>query len=148
MSNASKSEVKEIMFFKGKLRTRLIGLMNLKLILPFSVRKTVTEGIFNSVLVYCLPLFGGYDAGQLSDIKVLQNKATQIVYHAPPRAHRAAMYDKLGWLTVNQLVFYHSLLTVFKIQKRVENLAKKLKYDNRNDNIIIQSCSLMESSST
>ena len=47
--------------------------------------KAITEGIFNSTLVYCLPLFGGSDKVHVKDIQVLQNKAKQIVCHAPPR---------------------------------------------------------------
>ena len=127
-----------------KLRKRLTGIRNLKFILPFQLRKTVSEGLFNSVLVYCLPLFGGCEAGHLRDIQVLQNKAAQVVCHAPPRAHRAAMYDKLGWLTVSQLVYYHSLLTVFKIRKsgEPEYLARKLNHENRLQKIIIPNTGL------
>ena len=42
-----------------KLQTRLVGLMKLKFIVETSTMKTITEGLFNSVLVNCLPLFGG-----------------------------------------------------------------------------------------
>ena len=92
-----------------KLRTRLRGLMHIKYILPYKTRKTVTEGIFNSVLVYSLPLLGGCDVGQVWDMQVLQNKGARIVCHSPPRANRASMFKKLHWMTVNQLVSYHSL---------------------------------------
>ena len=59
----------------AKLRTRLTALLHLKYICPFHIRKTVTEGIFNSVMIYCLPLFGGLDKGQIQDIQVLQNES-------------------------------------------------------------------------
>ena len=62
-----------------KLRTRLTGLMHIKYILPYHTRKIVTEGIFNSALVYCLPLFGGCHVGQVKEIQILQNKAARIV---------------------------------------------------------------------
>ena len=67
--------------------------------------KTIAEGLCNSVLVYCLPLFGGCDKGDLQATQVLQNKAAQIVTRSPPRAHRESMYDSLGWMTVNQLSY-------------------------------------------
>ena len=57
-----------------KLKTRLIGLNKLKFIVPYETRKTITIGIFNSVLVYCLPLFGGCNMGDVRDLQVLQNK--------------------------------------------------------------------------
>ena len=52
----------------------------------FQVKKTISEGVFNSVLVYCLPLFGGMDVGDLRDLQVMQNKAAQTVTMSPPRA--------------------------------------------------------------
>ena len=122
-----------------KLKTRLVGLGKLKFIVPYETRKTLTLGIFNSVLVYCLPLFGGCDLGQTRKLQLLQNKAAQIVSHKPPRTNRAELFDKLEWMTVSQLVVYHTLLTVFKIRQasEPEYLSKILKLDNRNGKIIL-----------
>ena len=92
----------------------------MKYLVPFAIRKTLTEGLFNSSLVYCLPLFGGLDTGDLKDLQVMQNKAAQIVTLSPPRAARAPMFDKLGWLTVKQLIFYHTVIAVFKIRSSRE----------------------------
>ena len=129
------SQVTDLMV---KLRKRLTGLANLKFIVPFPVRKTVTQGIFNSVLVYCLPLFGGSDIGHVKDIQVLQNKAAQIVCHAPPRANRSRMFDTLGWMTVNQLISYHTLISVFKMRAsgEPEYLAQFLQDDSRTGRIV------------
>ena len=69
----------QIAVLEKKLRSRLAGLLNLKHILPINIKKTVTEGVFNSVLGYCLPLYVGCDAGQVKTLQVLQNKAAQIV---------------------------------------------------------------------
>ena len=51
-------QIKEL---KSKLQKRLVGLFHIKFVLPFHTRKIESEGMFNSVLVYCLPLFGGCD---------------------------------------------------------------------------------------
>ena len=104
----------------------------------------MTHGIFNSVLVNCLPLFGGFGVIELKELQILQNKAARIVSHSPPRAHRAIMYSKLQWLTVNQLVAYHTLLTVFKIRQtgEPEYLAGYLLDDNRAGRIIIPNTQL------
>ena len=127
-----------------KLRTRLTGLIHLKFITSFEVRKMVSQGIFNSVLVYCIPVYGGCDVGQLRSIQVLQNKAAQIVCHAPPRASRDIMYSRLGWLTVNQLISYHTALTIFKIRLsgEPEYLASAVRNDNIYGRIIIPNCNL------
>ena len=43
----------------GKLKKRLAGLEKLKNVMNSSNKKNIVQGIFNSVLCYCLPLFGG-----------------------------------------------------------------------------------------
>ena len=43
----------------SKLGKRISGLAHLRYICPLKVKKFVTEGIFNGVITYCLPLFGG-----------------------------------------------------------------------------------------
>ena len=120
-----------------KLQTRISGLMKLKFIVDMRTIKTITEGLFNSVLVYCLPLFGGCDKGDLNATQILQNKAAQIVTRSAPRSPRAAMYEKLGWMTVNQLVVYHTALTVYRVRQshEPEFLAQQLEFDNRNGRV-------------
>ena len=129
---------------KMKLKSRIAGLSKLRCIVPFHTLKYITQGIFNSVLIYCLPLFGGLDKGQLGDLQVLQNKAAQIVTRSPPRSARSAMYDKLDWLSVNQLIAYHTVIQIFKIRSNgePEYLAKILTNDNRNGNIFIPNSEL------
>ena len=129
---------------QSKLKKRLAGLSKLRFIVPYCMLKTITQGIFNSVLVYCLPLFGGCDKGELNSLQVLQNKAAQIVTRSPPRSVRNSMFDKLDWLSVNQLVAYHTLIQVYKIRscREPEYLSEILRNDNRNGNIIIPNSDL------
>ena len=102
--------------------------------------KVVAEGLFCSVLGYCLPLFGGCDAGEIQALQILQNKAAQVVTRSPPRVKRHPMYDTLGWLTVNQLIVYHTLLAVYRVRLtgEPEYLAKSLCRDNINGHIMIK----------
>ena len=122
-----------------KLGKRISGFAQLRYICPLKVKKFVTEGIFNGVITYCLPLFGGKGSGLVKDIKKLQNKAARMVCNAPLTSHRKDLYVKLDWMTVNQLLVYHSILTVFKIrsQKDPEYLATWLCKDSRNGRIMI-----------
>ena len=124
----------------AKLKARLAGLAHVKHVLPYNEMKAVSEGLFGSVLGYCLPLFGGCDRGELQDLQVLQNKAAQLVTRSPPRSARNLMFDRLGWLTVTQLVHYHTLLAVYRIRMtgEPEYLARSLCNDNRNGHIIIK----------
>ena len=79
------------------------------------------------------------DIGDLKSLQVLQNKSAQIVTKSPLRAERLPMYSQLGWLTINQLIFYHSVLAVYKIRSSLESeqLASILTKDSRNFRIII-----------
>ena len=73
---------------QSKLKDRLTGLMKTRFIVTYPFRKTVAEGIFTSVLTYCIPAWGGLDKGDLQDLQVMQNKAAQIVLNLPPRSNR------------------------------------------------------------
>ena len=124
---------KHIQRVLAKLKARLVGLNKLKFLVPYNTRNTMVIGIFNSVLIYCLPLYGGCNKGHIKDLQVLQNKAGQIVAHKPPHTNRDSLYDQLGWLTVNQLIIHHTALLVFKIMKSAEPeyLAKIFGKDGR-----------------
>ena len=78
--------------------------------------------------------------------KVQQNKAAQIVLKLPPRSNRDNMYDKLGWLTVNQLIVYHTLISVYRIRdsKEPEYLANILGNTSRQgqNTIIVENIKL------
>ena len=54
------------------------------------------------------------------------------------------MFDKLGWLTVQQLIGYHTLITVFRIRlnKEPEDLAIILSQDNITGHIIMKNTQL------
>ena len=124
----------------AKLKARLAGLAHVKHVLPYTEMKTVSEGLFGSVLGYCLPLFGGCDRGELQDLQILQNKAAQLVTRSPPRSPRNLMFERLGWLTVPQLVQYHTLLAVYRVRitGEPEYLARSLCNDNRIGHIVIK----------
>jgi hypothetical protein len=135
---------KHVGYLVSKLRKRLVALAHIRNIAPYPVRKMIAIGIFNSVLTYCLPLFGDCGVNNLKEIQILQNKAAQIVSHSPPRAARVQMFTKLDWLTVNQLVAYHTLISVFKIRKsrEPEYLSKFLCNDSRYGKIMFEKIEL------
>ena len=135
---------KHIQRVLDKLKARLAGLSKLKFLVPYNTRNTLVIGIFNSVLIYCLPLCGVCNKGHVKDLQVLQNKAGQIVAHKPPHTNRNLLYDQLGWLTVNQLIIHHTALLVFKIRKSAEPeyLARILGKDGRTGKIMIPNSKL------
>ena len=130
---------KQILELQSKLKKRIAGVSQLKFVLPFNLRKSVSEGLFNSALGYCLPLYEGCNIADIKDLQILQNKIAQIVTHSPRYANRNGMYDYLDWLTVNQLVRYFTLVAVFRIRisGEPEYLASCLTNTNRNGKIIV-----------
>ena len=63
-------------------------------------KKNIVQGVFDSVLCYCFPLFGGCSKTDVQLLQVFQTRAAQVVLRLPPRTGRALMIDKLDWLTV------------------------------------------------
>ena len=63
---------------------------------------------------------------------------------SPPRSERNPIFDKLDWLSVNQLIAYHTLLQVYKIRKskEPEYLYEIFSKENRNGNIIVTNTDL------
>ena len=127
-----------------KLVKRLNSLMSLQKVCTFEMRKKLTEGLFNSVLIYCLPLYGGMNKQLCNQIQTVQNRAARFVCDAPPRSNRLEMFTKIGWLTVHQLIRYHTLISVYKIRhaKQPEYLSSILSKDSRNQRIIIPNYNL------
>ena len=79
-------------------------------------------------VVYCIPLYGGLEKKHIQEIQVLQNKVARLVCHAPPRSKRTELYQRLGWLTFNQLIHYHTLISVFRLRAIREQDVICLKY--------------------
>ena len=54
------------------------------------------------------------------------------------------MFDKLDWLTVQQLIAYHTLITVYRIRKSKvpEDIGTTLCRDNQNGHIVIKNTRL------
>ena len=59
----------------SKLKTRLTGLEKLKYVMNKSKKKDIVQGVFNSVLCYCIPLFGGCNKSEMNILQVQQNRA-------------------------------------------------------------------------
>ena len=123
---------------KCRLSSRLAALSNLKFSATFDVKKRVADGIFTSVLSYCLPLFGGSEACNIKDLQVLQNRAAQIVCKAPSRCNRVKLFDKVKWLTVNQLIAYQTLVAIYKIResREPEYMSKIVNNTSRGNRIL------------
>ena len=124
---------------KRRLSNRIAGVYSIRKAIPLKTLKIICQGWCNSILVYCLPLFGGCAKGDLVDLQVIQNKLARLITFSPLDTNRNVFYDLLEWMTVKQLIFYHTTLAVYRIRESGEptEIATLFKRENRNQNVII-----------
>ena len=80
---------------KGKLKKRLTMFSSLRHVASIQTKKHIAVGIFQSVMSYCLPLFGGCDKGSIKELQVLQNSAVRVVLNAHPRTSRSDLFEQV-----------------------------------------------------
>ena len=61
-----------------------------------------------------MPLWGGTSNGLLDGLQVLQNRAARLVTKLGIRTPVKILLTQCGWLSVRQLVAYHTLVFVYK----------------------------------
>ena len=62
-----------------RLKSRPSGLRKIQGILDLDKRKVVAQSIFQSVLSYCISVWGGTAKGDIESLQVIQNRAAQFV---------------------------------------------------------------------
>ena len=74
----------------------------------------VANGIFCSKLIFQIGLWGGTEEYLLNSLQTVQNKAARFVARRGIYTPVIELLKNCGWLSVRQLVMYHSILIVFK----------------------------------
>ena len=100
-----------------QLGVRLNVLGKICLVANFKTRKMVADGIFMSKLTYLIPLWGGCEDFLLRALQVVQNRAARLVAKGGIYSSSKDLLNQCGWLSVNQLVFFHTVLLLFKVRK-------------------------------
>ena len=99
------------------LRTRLKALLQIKKIASFKVRLMIANGIFMSKLCYLISVWGGCQEYLLSALQVVQNEAMRAVCKRGCRHPIRELLRETNWLSVRQLVFYHTVIQGWKVIK-------------------------------
>ena len=99
------------------LTTRLNGLKKISNLIDFRTRKMIVNGIFMSKLIYLIPLWGGCEKFLIKSLQVIQNKAARTVTKLDRYTRTETLLNQCNWLSVNQLVAFHSLTLVYKTLK-------------------------------
>ena len=108
IQNSDKSLLKQ-------LNLRLNALKIIGSIASFKVRLMVANGVFMSKLVYQISLWGGCAEYLLDSLQVVQNKAARFVARKGRYTHIKELLTNCGWLSVRQLVFFHSVMLLHKV---------------------------------
>ena len=93
---------------------RLNALKIITKIASFEVRLMIANGIFCSKLIFQISLWGGTEVNLLEALQVIQNKAARSVCKGDKYTAVVDLLRQCGWLSVKQLVFFHSVVLVYK----------------------------------
>ena len=63
-----------------------------------------------------IAVWGGCGAGLRKSLQIIQNKAARFVTKLDWSSSTSILLGQMGWLSVNQLIFYHSVLLVYKVK--------------------------------
>ena len=96
------------------LTLRINALRKVSWYCSFKIRKQIANGIVLSHITYLVQLYGGCSEYLLSGLQVLQNRAARIVTGLGWYTATETLLLQCGWLSIRQMVDYHSLLLLFK----------------------------------
>ena len=84
----------------------------------FKTRKMVANGIFMSKLIYLMPVWMGCEDYLVNALQVCQNKVARYVTKLDRYTPTKVLLAQCGWLTVRQLMSFHSLVLLHKTMKQ------------------------------
>ena len=91
------------------------GLKKVSVNASFSTRLMIANGVVMSKLAYLITLWGGAQQYLLDAIQVQQLAAARVVCgYGCYRWSRRKLLDKVGWLSVRQLILYHTVIQAHK----------------------------------
>ena len=100
-----------------QLTSRLNALRMISGVASFKARLMIANGIFCSKLIFQISLWGGTEDFLLNSLQIVQNKAARCVARRGKCTPVAELLKQCGWLSVRQLVFFHSVALIFKTLK-------------------------------
>ena len=117
--------------------------------MPEDTFKMISSGLFTSLVLYCIEVYGNvfgldkldetkrkspaFTKKDCSRLQILQNKALKIQMKLPRDYPTKDLLIKSDNLSIHQLIGYHTLVQVFKIvhNSKPKYLAEKFKIRNQ-----------------
>ena len=100
------------------LNKRLGAMKKISRVASFNTRKNIANGIFMSKLIYLMPVWIGCDRYLINSLQVCQNKAARLVTKLDRFTSTKELMRQCGWMTVQQLLIFHSLVLLHKTIKQ------------------------------
>ena len=102
----------------SQLTGRINGLQKIAGTAPFNTRLMVANGVVMSKLVYLITVWGGAQQYLLNSLQLHQLRAVRSVcgYNSLYWS-RKRFLDRVSWLSVRQLIFFHTVLQAVKTIK-------------------------------
>ena len=98
------------------LTTRLNALKRVSRNATFKTRLMVANACFMSIITYMVAIWGGTENYVIRAVQVIQNRAarcvTKLSWFTPTRT----LLQQCNWLSIKQLVFFHTALQVWKVK--------------------------------
>ena len=98
-----------------QLTSRVNGLAMMSPRASLETRLMVANGIVMSKLCYLIQLWGGCETYLAKHLQVLQNRAARLVTGNGWFTPKRKLLMTCKWLSINQLIFYQSIVTAHKI---------------------------------
>ena len=98
-----------------QLTSRINGLVKVSFSASSETKLMVANGIFMSQLCYLIQLWGSCEKYLVKSLQVLQNKAARLVTGKSWFTPTRRLLKDCKWLSVNQLIFFHTVLQTHKI---------------------------------
>ena len=97
------------------LNRRYNALKRISALAGLKSRKIFANGLFMSKLSYLISVWGGTTQAHINSLQVIQNKVARITTRNWELS-TADQLGQLGWLSVNQLSYYQTVLQMYKLK--------------------------------
>ena len=99
----------------NQLTSRINGLRKVSINASFKTKLQIANGVVISKLSYLITLWGGANQSLINALQVQQLAAARVVCGIGSwKWSRGKLLAKVGWLSVRQLIFYHTVLQAHK----------------------------------
>ena len=98
------------------LNTRLNALKRISRNASFKTRLMVGNACFMSIISYMVVVWGGTEKYVIKAVQVMQNKAARCITKNGWYTATRSLLLQCNWLSINQLIFFHTALQVWKVR--------------------------------